>query len=93
MNSFERILSALAGVPVLRGALCRHRHHLFDPAVEDEAEADVAARHTQAIGLCGRCPALPDCDAWVSSLPPARRPLGVVAGRVYTRKARRQWTA
>ncbi len=82
MNSFESLLSALAGVPVLPGARCRGRHALFDPRGEGEPADAAEARHRQALGLCQRCPALPECQRWVESLPPRHRPFGVIAGQL-----------
>jgi WhiB family redox-sensing transcriptional regulator len=94
MNPFEALVSSMAGVPILRGALCRGRHSLMDPQEKGEPDEVVAARHAQAIGLCGRCPALTDCRTWVDSLPPKLRPRGVIAGRVIAEtKSRRKRTA
>ncbi|WP_326546099.1 hypothetical protein QGN32_20550 [Mycolicibacterium sp. ND9-15] len=59
--------------PRLPGALCRDQPWMFD--------ADDAASRDAALRLCQRCPSLPDCRRWVSSLPHAWRPPGVVAGR------------
>lgn len=84
MNSWEGILSALAGVPILRGARCRGRHELFDPQAEGEFAEVAEARHVQAVWICEACPALADCRAWVDSLPPRDRPLGVTAGVIRT---------
>ena len=76
------LLAALAGAPALPGARCRGRPHLFDPAGAAEAEASVADRHRQAVGLCAACPSLNRCAAWLASLPPTEQPPGVVAGVV-----------
>ena len=76
------LLAALAGAPALPGARCRGRPHLFDPARPAEAEASVADRHRQALALCAACPSLRRCAAWLDSLPPSKRPAGVVAGTV-----------
>lgn len=80
--NFERLLSSLAGVPVLRGARCRGKHHLFDPQGEDEPDETADARHLQALGLCAACPAIAACETWFESLPPRDRPLGVIAGQL-----------
>lgn len=82
MTSFEELLGALRGVPALPGAQCRNRGHLFDPPAPREAADDVAQRHMQALWLCDNCPARRPCEQWLDSLPPARRPAGVVAGRI-----------
>lgn len=82
MNPFEQIISAMAGVPVLSGARCRGRHALFDPQHGSEPDEIAQARHRQALALCAHCPALAACQWWVDSLPPRRRPRGVVAGRI-----------
>ncbi|HPY26001.1 MAG TPA: hypothetical protein PLK19_16960 [Mycobacterium sp.] len=78
-------LFAAIGTPALPGARCRGRHHLFDDAAQGEPADTVEARHRQAIRLCQRCPALEPCQTWLDSLPPSRRPAGVVAGRINSR--------
>ncbi|MDQ1245787.1 MAG: WhiB family transcriptional regulator, redox-sensing transcriptional regulator [Actinomycetota bacterium] len=75
-------LFAVLGVPVLPGARCRGRSHLFDEATQGEPATTVAARHRQAVGLCEHCPALAPCSEWYGSLTPSKRPAGVVAGRI-----------
>ena len=82
MNPFADLLAALVGAPSLPGARCRGKSHLFDAASPGEPAATTAARHTQALGLCRRCPALEDCERWVDALRPSQRPDGVIAGRV-----------
>lgn len=82
MTALDGILGALLGAPALPGARCRGRSHVFDPAAHDEDPEVVQQRHTQAVGLCERCPSLNACTDWVASLKPAQRPLGVVAGQV-----------
>lgn len=82
LSSFDDLLSSLAGAPVLPGARCRGRHHLFDPERQDEAHDTAQLRHRQAITLCEGCPALAACRAWVETLPPRKRPPGVVAGQL-----------
>lgn len=89
MTRLDTMLIALAGAPSLPGARCRGRAHLFDPGERTEGASTVAARHAQALGLCEHCPALTRCESWVDSLPPGRRPRGVVAGRVISAGA---WT-
>jgi WhiB family redox-sensing transcriptional regulator len=82
------ILAAVGASPVLPGARCRGRHHLFDEAGEREAPETAAQRHQQALGLCRLCPARAACETWCDSLTPAARPPGVIAGRIEPRPAR-----
>src|SRR5690606_7800734 len=58
------------------GAACVGRHELFDVEDRDDERVDAAVAICQT-----KCPALADCRAWVDSLKPSQRPLGVVAGR------------
>ncbi|MBU3749819.1 MAG: hypothetical protein FGM52_05110 [Mycobacterium sp.] len=90
MNNFESLLSALAGVPVLRGARCRGRHALFDPQRPEEPADVAAARHRQALALCDACPALPGCRTWAAALPIRKRPYGVIAGQLRPEPTRRR---
>lgn len=76
------LFAALIGAPALPGAKCRGRHHLFDEAAADESEDVVTQRHSQALGLCRLCPALASCQRWFDELPKAKKPPGVVAGKV-----------
>ena len=82
MSTLEPLLAAIGAAPVLPGARCRRRHHLFDPAAPGEDPDTAAQRHMEALGLCQRCPALDRCEAWFLSLKPSKRPLGVVAGEL-----------
>jgi len=82
MSGLDTLLAELAGAPALPGARCRGRHHLFDSAAPGEHPDTVNARHTQALGLCSRCPALTRCDDWLSGLPVRKRPFGVIAGEL-----------
>jgi len=84
VSAIDGLLGAILGAPALPGARCRGRPHLFDEPGGREDPAVVAARQAQALGLCGRCPALAACSAWFESLPPRERPGGVIAGRVHT---------
>jgi hypothetical protein len=70
MSQLDALLDAIGAAPVLPGAKCRGRHHL------------VAARHTQALGLCSHCPALDRCADFIDSLPKRKRPGGVVGGQI-----------
>jgi hypothetical protein len=69
------ILEAIAGAPALDRGLCIGQWDLFDNT-EDPAAVD------QAIELCGQCSVRTRCAEYVASLPPRRRPVGVVAGIV-----------
>jgi WhiB family redox-sensing transcriptional regulator len=82
MNQLDALLDAVGAAPCLPGARCRGRHTLFDPPAPGENPDTVASRHAQALGLCSRCPALSRCGDWLESLPPRKRPHGVVAGNV-----------
>ena len=62
--------------PPLPGALCRGHPDTFDP------HARMDRRRAEALTLCGRCPVLGECKAWVDRLPEWRRPVGVVGGQV-----------
>lgn len=75
-------LFAALGCPVLPGAKCRGRPHLFDPPRKGERSENVALRHAQAAMLCRSCPSLTACRDWLDSLTPSRRPTGVVAGQI-----------
>lgn len=81
--NFDQLLSALAGVPVLRGARCRGRHTLFDPRHDDEPAEVADARHLQALALCQQCPAIAECEQWLDALPKKQRPFGVIAGQLH----------
>ncbi|GAB3216789.1 class I SAM-dependent methyltransferase [Mycolicibacterium hippocampi] len=75
-------LAAAIGPPAPEpGALCVGDHDLFDPPQDGEAAAAAAARHELAADICRACPEVTACRAWVDSLPPRRRPGGVVAGQ------------
>lgn len=82
MSGLDDLLGALVGVPVLPGAKCRGRSHLFDPATKAEDVTVTEQRHAQALLLCSGCPSRRPCREWVDSLTPARKPKGVVGGRV-----------
>ncbi|HPX38596.1 MAG TPA: hypothetical protein PLH92_17215 [Mycobacterium sp.] len=82
-DTWEGLLDALAAAPVFPGAKCRGKPHLFDEAGPDEPPEVVQARQGQALGLCHRCPSLTRCETWFNSLPPRKRPGGVIAGQVH----------
>jgi WhiB family redox-sensing transcriptional regulator len=94
VNPFEELLSAMARVPILRGARCRGRHQLFDPKGCDEPDDVAQARHAQALRICESCPALQSCEEWCfEKLPAKDRPHGVVAGRIWNPRERKRKTA
>ena len=82
-DDLDGILGALIGAPQLPGAKCVGRHQLFDPPADHEPAEHVAARHDAAIRLCRSCDALADCESWLDSLTPSRKPPGVTAGRIH----------
>lgn len=82
--SAQGLFDAIGLAPSLPGARCRGRHRLFDEAQPGE---DADYRHSQALALCGTCPALTRCEQWFDDLPRSRRPAGVVAGQLNRPKA------
>lgn len=76
------LFDAIALAPSLPGAKCRGRHRLFDPPEPGADPAEVADAQAAALKLCAACTSLPRCAAWVESLPPTKRPDGVVGGTV-----------
>ena len=87
MTSLDGVWAAL-GVPALPGARCRNRGWLFDERGPHETDATATQRHNQALTLCRQCEALDACAAWVDSLPVRKRPFGVIANRIRTRRHR-----
>lgn len=63
-------------------AACRGGWAVFDPAAPGEAPPAVARRHARALRICGVCPVLAECRAWVDRLPAGQQPDGVIAGRL-----------
>jgi WhiB family transcriptional regulator, redox-sensing transcriptional regulator len=82
LNPLDALLSALAGVPRLPGALCAGEPDIWDPSTPDDDDIDTAQRVAFAAKLCRRCPELTPCRSWLSSLRPHQRPGGVVAGLI-----------
>ncbi|MCB1290352.1 hypothetical protein [Mycolicibacterium sp.] len=83
MTTLDQLLDALAAAtPKLDGARCRNLWAAFDPPESGEDPEDVRYRHRAALALCESCPALTPCGAWIASLEPRQRPLGVIAGQV-----------
>lgn len=79
---WNELVSALASVPALPGAVCRSRAPLFD-ATHDVAETSeqCTARITEAQALCNQCPALADCREWAHQQ--TGELSGVIAGELY----------
>lgn len=75
----EDFFAVIAAFPRLPGAACKGRAPMFDDGDGEEAAA---------VALCASCSALQPCRAWFYSLPPNRRPEGVVGGLVHRRDAR-----
>jgi hypothetical protein len=70
----------VSDIPKLHGAACLGRSNEFDAQPPKTPDRDLA--HLRAKRICLRqCPALDACRAWLDSLPPRRRPEGVVAGQ------------
>jgi hypothetical protein len=84
MSSLDTLLAELAGAPVLPGRKCRGWPHLFHVATPGEDPDTVHYRHTQALGLCARCPSIDRCRTWLDGLPPRQRPTGIIAGQIHT---------
>jgi hypothetical protein len=72
-ESTESLFGMLANVPKLTEALCRGRAPHWDNPDDDPAVERLL------VDQCRICPALPNCRAWVASLPPSQIPLGVTA--------------
>lgn len=77
MTALSDLVGTLAGVPHLEGARCKGKSERFDLDVRSDREAI-----DWAVFACQACPALRLCRSWLGSLPPGRRPAGVVAGRL-----------
>lgn len=92
----EQLARLVADVPMPRelrvSAPCRGKWDTFDPAGEKEHRLAVAERHAEAVEFCDSCRLLEVCRGWLDSLPPAQRPIGVVAGRVVHPHHRRKET-
>jgi hypothetical protein len=73
VSALDELLSALAGVPAMPGALCRGQWAIFD-------EANDPGAIEAAIEICNLCPEMSRCGEWLDSLPQRQRPQGVVAG-------------
>lgn len=74
------LFAALGGVPRLEGARCLGRWEIFD--LRDLDDPDRAEIEAAALAICSSCPARRQCADHLDSLPPSRRPTGVVGGCV-----------
>ena len=83
MSLPEFLASLAAACPPLPGASCRGRAELFDRTVwERGRQKDTHQARAEALAVCHACPAQTACRAWLDSLPPDQRPIGVVAGQI-----------
>ena len=80
----KRVSDLLA--PSFPDAQCRDRVELFDRTTGHASSAEVIYARAQALALCRSCPCLTQCRAWFDSLPISKRPFGVVAGQLSTRR-------
>lgn len=74
----EELLRALTAGPNLPGAACKDHLDVFDATSERGAHR----AYTAAIQICAGCPVLQRCGTHWDSLPPRKRPFGVMAGRI-----------
>ncbi|WP_193043167.1 hypothetical protein [Mycolicibacterium baixiangningiae] len=90
MSDWDTTRALLGAIPALPGARCKGRSALYERTVGEhrmtgrltKTEVDDARR--EALRLCGACEAQTRCRAWLTALPAARRPAGVIAGLVIT---------
>lgn len=66
-------------------ARCVGRAELFSPSEDREHGDGRDERQALAVAECRRCEALAACRAWLDSLPPHEKPVGVVAGVLINR--------
>ena len=83
MNIGE-LLDALALAPRLTDPACAGQWPLFDVAAggRNLPRTKVIQAQRDALAVCRACPALAECRDWINTVPPNRRPSGVVAGRL-----------
>lgn len=89
MPDWDTMRALLAGIPVLPGAPCKGRSDLYERTIGEHRAAgrftttEIDDARREALRLCNDgCPTLDACRAWLSALPAAQRPRGVVAGQV-----------
>ena len=80
----EHLADLLA--PSLPGAACRNRAELFDRAAGGYVRADVEYARSAGPRPMSVVPSLAQCRAWFDSLPVSKRPRGVIAGQVVTKR-------
>jgi Transcription factor WhiB len=78
------LLAELANGPDLHGAACvrPYERGVFDRVAVSTAAAAVE----DALAVCAGCPVLAECQAWVLSLRPRKRPGPVVGGMIVTQR-------
>jgi hypothetical protein len=79
-SSSDLVAELLVGTPHMPDAVCAGHAELFDPPEPSTGHTDTHERIRFALKLCRRCPELAACRNWLNSLPPNRRPSGIVAG-------------
>lgn len=73
----------IRSAPDLRGALCAGSDRWdYDLDQAGETPTERTERLERAVAICRRCPVLAQCRSWVETLPPSKRPTGVVGGRL-----------
>ena len=85
----EHLADLLA--PSLSDARCRDEWRLSDSAAKGYSTPEYTNARAEALALCEVCPCLTACRGWFDSLPPQKRPLGVVAGMVNKRSRNTPW--
>jgi hypothetical protein len=80
--SIAQLIAAMLETPSLPGARCAEHREVFDAATSRQAGSAYGASYDRAIGVCSNCPALGDCQRWITGLPVNRRPYGVTAGLI-----------
>lgn len=82
MTPLAELLTDLAAAPRLPGASCRDHAQLYDRTAGNSQATDTREARTAALALCHACPDEQACRAWIDTLPPDQRPIGVVAGQI-----------
>lgn len=83
----EHLSDVLA--PALPDAACVNHWRLFDSTIsasKGNRSAELEDARTEALAVCMTCPALQPCRQWLNTIPPRRRPSGVIAGQVNGRR-------
>lgn len=82
MTPLAELLADLAAAVHLPDASCRGHAQLFDRTAGKSQATDTREARTTALALCHTCPDEQACRAWIDSLAPDQRPIGVVAGQI-----------